>query len=56
MNYTQDLKLIKKCLDFLIENNIEHECVEYEAESIHEILERILTVITPYYEEGMEIE
>lgn len=56
MNYTNDLRLIKHILDFLLENNIEHECIEYEAETIHECLERLLKVVEPYYEEMGDVE
>ena len=54
MNYTNDLKLIKQILDFLLENNLEHEAIEYEAETIHEGLERLLKVVEPYYDGDVE--
>lgn len=55
MNYKEELELIKSCIDFLIENNIEQECVEYETEEIHDCFERLVKVIKPYYIEQEEL-
>jgi len=55
MNYKEELELIKSSIDFLIENNIEQECVEYETEQIHDCFERLIKVIEPYYIEQKEL-
>ena len=55
MNYKEELELIKSSIDFLIENNIEQECVEYETEQIHDCFERLIKVIEPYYIEEKEL-
>ncbi len=39
----EDLKLLKGIFEAFIINNIDDECLEYESEQVHEIVERMLT-------------
>ena len=45
---TQDIFEINNIIGFFIENDLEPECVEYESESVKEILERLLKVMEGY--------
>lgn len=44
-NVYDDLKLLHSLFLTLEVNDIDDQCFEYEAEQIHEITERILTVL-----------
>lgn len=48
LNHTRDLLIINDILFFLIENNLESECVEYESNELHLIAERLLKVVGGY--------
>ena len=43
-----DLILLKGLFEAFIINNIDDECVEYESEQVHEIVERMITVLEGY--------
>lgn len=45
---TQDIFEINNIIGFFVENDLEPECVEYESESVKEILERLLKVMEGY--------
>lgn len=44
----KDLKLLHGLFEAFILNNIDDECVEYEAEQVHGIVERMLTILEQY--------
>lgn len=44
----EDLKLLKGLFEAFIINNIDDECLEYESEQVHKIVERMLTVLEGY--------
>ena len=45
INVYGDLKLLKDLFLTFDVNNIDDQCYEYEAEQVHEIVERMLTVL-----------
>lgn len=49
-NVYDDLKLLHSLFLTLEVNDIDDQCFEYEAEQIHEITERILTVLEQHDE------
>ena len=44
----EDLILLKGIFEAFIINNIDDECVEYESEQVHEIVERMIAVLKQY--------
>lgn len=44
----EDLKLLEGLFEVFIINNIDDECLEYESEQVHEIVERMFTVLEGY--------
>lgn len=50
INVYDDLKLLHSLFLTLEVNDIDDQCFEYEAEQIHEITERILTVLEQHDE------